>query len=199
MERRQAIRQTTVILLAVFALLAGCASGTGSKLNQESSVVLSFDEMVEQAAREQGRSEAEIRQECREAGISETTDCIRLMVPVPSMEEYSPRGIHVYCQGSDQNGSLACDQVVTASLDRRDDDGGISREFAGNVYLNLIDPRTIDWSVNGDFYSQGTTTAFPVDSLDPEKSTTIALEVSLPSGHTGYYNESGRYYLGNEE
>ena len=191
--------QRTVMMLTAIALLSGCASGTGSKLNQESSVVLSFDEIAEQAARMQGRSKAENRQECREAGISETTDCIRLMIPVPSMEEYSPRGIHVYCQGSDQNDSMACDHIVTAALDRQDADGGASREFAGNVYLNLIDVQTIDWSVNGDFYSHGTTTAFPGDSLDPEKSTSIALEVSSSSGYIGYYNESGRYYLGNEE
>ena len=68
---------------------------------------------------------------------------------------YQPT-LRFYCQTSESSTMWGIVKIVNINMDRSYN--GMSKQFKGTVYANLQDAGTIFWTVNGDFYNNGTTT-----------------------------------------
>lgn len=200
-----------------YALL-GCTESEPLNFQESIDETMTFDEMVNRICMEQNKTPNEVINEMVElernnlkefkqsTGSVDTKNEIlaslraatyrTLTIPIPAMTGYAPAGIQFYHKSADYEGSqMTCVQIMNISLNRYDSSHGITKQFAGTVYLNLVDAQTIDWIVNGDFFDNGTTTVGGTVGAGVEGTASVSLSVSYASNHFSYYNKSGRYYM----
>lgn len=198
--------------------LLGCTESEPLNFQESIDETMTFDEMVNRICMEQNKTPNEVINEMVElernnlkefkqsTGSIDTNNEIlaslraatyrTLTIPIPAMTGYAPAGIQFYHKSADYEGSqMTCVQIMNISLNRYDSSRGITKQFAGAVYLNLVDAQTIDWIVNGDFFDNGTTTVAGTVGAGVEGTASVSLSVSYASNHFSYYNKSGRYYM----
>lgn len=198
--------------------LLGCTESVPLNFQETVDETMTFDEMVNRICIEQNKSPDEVISEMVEIERSNRKDLKKspgaidtkneilaslraatyrtLTIPIPAMTGYAPAGIQFYHKSADYEGSqMTCVQIMNISLNRYDSSRGITKQFAGTVYLNLVDAQTIDWIVNGDFFDNGTTTVGGTVGAGVEGTASVSLSVSYASNHFSYYNKSGRYYM----
>lgn len=198
--------------------LLGCTESVPLNFQENIGETMTFDEMVNRICIEQNKTPDEVIREMVElernnlkefkrssSSIEATNEILAslraatyrtLTIPIPAMTGYAPGGIQFYHKSADDEGSqMTCVQIMNISMNRYDSSRGISKQFAGTVYLNLVDAQTIDWIVNGDFFDNGTTSAGGTVGAGLEGTASVSLSVSYASNHFSYYNKSGRYYM----
>ncbi len=198
--------------------LLGCTESKPVNFQESIDETMTFDEMVNRICMEQNKTPNEVINEMVElernnlkefkqsTGSIDTKNEIlaslraatyrTLTIPIPAMTGYAPAGIQFYHKSADYEGSqMTCVQIMNISLNRYDSSRGITKQFAGTVYLNLVDAQTIDWIVNGDFFDNGTTTVGGTVGAGVEGTASVSLSVSYASNHFSYYNTRGRYYM----
>ncbi len=184
-----------------------------SNQTQVPAAKLTFDEMVEQIAKEnclyQGEvitqlvsqkkenlqdqnpdlqvDEGKVASQLRAATYQNST------IAIPSVSSYQPEGIRFYYTIDEREESPnRIGEICWTSLDYVDLKTGIAKKFAGSVYVHRVDFQTIDWMVNGDFFDHAITKGDP-NEIGQSAYTTI--ETPLLADHFAYYNQSGRYFI----
>lgn len=72
---------------------------------------------------------------------------------VPLWSQYQPT-VRFYCQTIENTGSHGISKVISVHLNQEYCE--ISKKFCGTLFLNLENPHTIYFELNGDFYNTGT-------------------------------------------
>lgn len=78
----------------------------------------------------------------------------------------------------------------------RNEYNGTSKQFAGELYYNVENYKTIYYEVNGNFFNNGTTSVTNNISAGVGESLTVSFGISSSSGHYKYFFETGRLYPG---
>lgn len=105
---------------------------------------------------------------------------------------YKPM-VQFYCKTSEWDNYKGISSVLNASLDRNYN--GTVKQFGGSIYTNLEDANTIYYSVNGDFYNKGTTTATGGAEIGVGDDFTVNFSISGSSNYYAYCNVSDRFKL----
>lgn len=123
----------------------------------EISPVMSFYEMVEEIARNNNISTEQVKQELGQ--VSRTKRSAKtyrhLTQQFTVTSEYRPT-MRFYCETSESGGFRTIKRIIRVEMIRGYK--GLSKQFSGEVFVNLEDPNIIYYSVNGDFYNNGQTT-----------------------------------------
>jgi len=94
-----------------------------------------------------------------------------------------------YCQTDESGNFRAIKKILNIEMIRGYQ--GKSKQFNGNTYVKLEDANRIFYSVNGDFYNNGTTTYSSGVSIGIGKNSSVKFGVSNASNHYKYrYIES---------
>lgn len=162
---------------------------TGNNQEQVVSPVMSFEEMVNQVARDFNISTSEAQ---AQLGFSEaeaaravraefTYRTLSSMFTVNS--SYKPT-MRFYCQTTEGGGFRAIKKILQVNMIRGYQ--GLSKQFQGKVYVNLEDPNRVFYIVNGDFYNNGTTTVNAGVNIGLGQSANVSFGVSNTSSHYQY-------------
>lgn len=121
--------------------------------------------------------------------------------PFPLMNSlYRAKGLVFYGEGDKPAFDKArMSNILNVSFDRSNYLVGTgypkSKQFSGEVYVNLEANDRIRYSVNGDFYNNGTTTISGGISIGIGQSGQLNFSVSYTNNHFGYLNHVG-YWTG---
>lgn len=151
--------------------------------------VMTFEEMVDQVSEDFGISTEEAQ---RKLGYSDTKNLSAraakaqyrtISSQFTSTSTFKPT-MRFYCETTESGGFRAIKKILQVSMIRSS--GGVSKQFSGTVYVNLEDPNRIFYSVNGDFYNNGTTTVNTDVSIGVGKAASVKFGMSYASNHYKY-------------
>lgn len=105
---------------------------------------------------------------------------------------YHP-ALRFYCETSEGDYMWGILRILNVGMNRYSN--GFSKQFSGSVYTNLEDGGTIYWTVNGDFYDNGTTNVSGGVNIGIGSSATVNFSVSYSSNHYAYCYKEGKYVI----
>lgn len=155
---------------------------------------MTFEQMIEQIARDYGISVNDAKEKIGYSDImvkkaiqSKTT--YRILSQMFTVNSLHKPTMRFYCETSESGSFRAIKRIIEVNMIRGYN--GLSKQFSGNVYVNLEDPNRIFYIVNGDFFNYGTTTWNARVSIGVGKATNVKFGVSNASNPYQYrYVES---------
>lgn len=109
---------------------------------------------------------------------------------------YQPKGLSFYGEGDKPSQDhTRMFRILNVVFDRSNvlSSGG-TKQFSGNIYTNLEANDRIYYSVDGDFYENGSTTCQTGVNIGIGESVSISASVSSTSNHFAYINHNGRWW-----
>lgn len=97
--------------------------------------------------------------------------------------------LRFYCQTEEGDYFHAIVKVLNVSMNRNYN--GVSKQFGGNVYINLEDPNRIYYVVDGDFYNNGTTTGGGSLKIGLGEGSSLTFNASNTSNFYAYVYKEG--------
>jgi len=171
-------------------------SGESKVGNTKISKVLTFNQIVEQIAKDNNISKNEAASQVKSnfsgnSSLSITAERATyrtITETVPIWSNYQPQ-LAFYCQTSEEDYFHGIVKIMNVSLIRAYN--GYSKQFSGTVYTNLEDANSIHWIIDGDFYNNGTTTVSGGGSIGIGGVATLNFGISYASNWFGYTNYPG--------
>lgn len=151
--------------------------------------VMTFEEIVDQVSEDFGISTKEAQEKL---GYSDTearsaraarAQYRTISSQFTSTSTFKPT-MRFYCETTESGNFRAIKEIREVNMIRSS--GGVSKQFSGTVYVHLEDPNRIFYTVNGDFYNNGTTTVNMGASIGVGKAGNISYGVSYASNHYKY-------------
>jgi hypothetical protein len=178
------------------AKIAKSISATIGDKNTKISKVLTYDEIVDQIAKDNAISKDEATTLVKSnfsknsVVLAETATYRTLSETVPIWSNYQPT-IRFYCETSeDSDGDFhGILRILNVSLNRVYN--RIAKQYSGTLYTNLEDANRIYWVLDGDFYDYGTTTVSAGGSIGIGGVATLNFSVSYASNYFGTAYEEG--------
>lgn len=167
--------------------------------NVEVSEVMTFDELVQEIAEDQGISKSEAsnqviasspKKNSRTAAVAAAATYRTLSQTFTVTGTYKP-AIKFYVQTTEGGSFRAIVKVLNVSLNRAHLGTGKSKQFGGTVYTYLEDPNRIYWEVNGDWYNNGTTTGGGSLNIGVGKAASLEFNLSNESNFFAYKDNTG--------
>lgn len=106
--------------------------------------------------------------------------------------QYKP-SLRFYCQTSEGGGFWGIVEIINVQMNRSYN--GISKQFGGSVYTKLENAGKIKWTVNGDFFNNGTTTVNGGVSIGIGEAASVNFGVSGSTNFFKYYYKEGYYIV----
>jgi hypothetical protein len=151
--------------------------------------VMTFEEMVDQVSEDFGISTKEAQEKLgysdakARSARAARAQYRTISSQFTSTSTFKPT-MRFYCETTESGGFRAIKKVLQVNMIRSS--GGVSKQFSGTVYVNLEDPNRIFYTVNGDFFNNGTTTVNSEVSIGVGKSANVKFGVSYASNHYKY-------------
>ncbi|MGM9903752.1 MAG: hypothetical protein ACI32O_07460 [Enterococcus sp.] len=192
-----------LLALVAFAIPSS-VSAVGQNFSEESintsesqlivSDVLTYEQMIKEIAYDYGISEEQAQiqigytEDMAQKAIQEKATFRTLSQMFTVNTSYKPT-MRFYCETSESGSFRAIKKILEVNMIRGYN--GLSKQFTGNVYVNLEDANRIFYIVNGDFYNNGTTSWNAGVSIGVGGSATVKFGISGASSHYQYrYVES---------
>jgi hypothetical protein len=164
---------------------------------------MTFDEMAQLIAEDEGVSleEAETILGGRNSTSNENVSSMSIQSTayrtisriLPVTTTYKPQ-LRYYCQTSESGSFWGIVEILDIQMNRYSTVPGyttVSKQFEGSVYSQLLNGYQIKFTVNGDFYHNGTTTGGGEVSIKVTEFFTINFSISNASSFYKYYYEEG--------
>ncbi len=167
--------------------------GKVSLHDAEVSDLMTFDELVEQYAEDSGVTIDEARASFYASMGTDANSIKRtasaqyrtLSDTLNVTTTYKPK-INFYCEVSEGGGYASIKKVLNVNMNRVYN--GFSKQFAGSVYYNLEDFTHIYYTIDGDFYDNGTTTVGVSIEIGIGEGASVTFGCSYASNHyAGFY------------
>lgn len=112
--------------------------------------------------------------------------------------DYKPSLVFYY-EGYPGDGFGYVKTLLNVSMDRSYNNASttITKQFGGNIYVNLETPDKLYYEVNGDFYNSGTTTTNGELIMDLVNAGSVSFGVSDASSHFDYIYTNSYYHVYN--
>lgn len=162
------------------------------KLNEaEVSEVLTYDELIEAYAYNEGVSLEVAKEKLFPTNngllpFSVTAATYRTISDTLNVTaNYKPK-INFYCQTSEGGGHGGIVSILNANLNRVYN--GKTYQYRGTIYYNLEDPNRIYYTMDGDWYQNGTTTVSGGGTVGVGGAASLSFSVSNSSNYySGFY------------
>ncbi len=192
--------------LNTFAAETSSLSGTVDVNSKHVTVsdVMSFDEIMVEIAKDNNSSVESIKQLYYETHnnvygsrntilpYANTYRTVTINLPVTGV--YKPQ-LKVYCHTSEGGTMWGIYEILNVNMNRVYNN--LTKQFEGSVYVNLEDASTIYWTVDGDFYNNGSTTVSLGGSVNIPigAGASITFGVSYASNHFATYWDEDRWSI----
>lgn len=107
-------------------------------------------------------------------------------------DNYRP-SVKFYCQTSEGGGFLGIVKILNVGMNRKNN--GMTKQFGGTIYTNLENAGTIYWSVDGNFYNNGTTTCSGGVNVGIDDFASVNFNVSHSTDFYDSCWDEGRIYV----
>lgn len=202
-----------LILALVFSFIPSVAAEedanvTSGVLNLNSrdmvvSDVLSFDEVVELIANDNGISVKEATKQLISNYAADNSlmsvEAARNQLERATYRSLSQRftvtsayrpSVNFYCETNEGSYYWGIVRILNVGMNR--EYNGIVKQFGGSVYSHLENAGSIFWIVNGDFYEYGNTTVNGGVNIRAGESATVYFNISHSNNHFAYCYREGR-------
>lgn len=166
--------------------------------------VMSYQEMIAEIAKDNGWSietanemyalsnNQDTLERAIAAPYANTYRTITISLPVKPV--YKPQ-LKVYCQTSEGGTMWGIVKINNVNMNRIYQN--VTRQFSGSVYVNLEDASTIYWTVDGDFFNNGSTTVSAGGNVNIPVGTgvQISFQVSYANDLFATYWDEGRWSI----
>lgn len=140
---------------------------------------MTYDEMLNHMMLQENITEAEAKlamgPQTRAARAATYRDIYNTINVTAS---YKPQ-LHLYCQTSEGGSFHGIVKIMRVDMVRKYN--GISKVFSGSVYVHLQDPNRVYYSIDGDFYNNGTSSGSVGVSIGVGQAATVNLSASYTS------------------
>lgn len=162
--------------------------------NELISESMTFEQMIESIARDYGISVNGAQEKIGYSDVMvkkaiQSKATYRILSQMFTVNSSYKPTMRFYCETSESGSFRAIKRIIEVNMIRGYN--GLSKQFSGNVYVNLEDPNRIFYIVNGDFFNYGTTTWNAGVSIGVGKAANVKFGVNNGSNHYQYrYVES---------
>lgn len=167
---------------------SGIVKNSDENLNV--SEVMTYDEIINQMANDMGITYDESQKiidkslgidGLTKSRISARSNTYRSISDVLNVSDTYKPSIVFYCQTNEGGTFASIVKVLNVNMNRLYQ--GISKQFGGSVYVNLESASTIYYTIDGDFYNNGTTTIGGGISIGIGQSASVNFNATSTSNH----------------
>lgn len=176
------------------------------------SEVMSFDELVAEISKDSGVDKRDVEEEIfysemKDKKMDRSRNFFAKEMLVSSLrsstfrtfsdrvdvnDNYRP-SVKFYCQTSEGGGFLGIVKILNVGMNRKNN--GMTKQFGGTIYTNLENAGTIYWSVDGNFYNNGTTTCSGGVNVGIDDFASVNFNVSHSTDFYDSCWDEGRIYV----